>query len=104
MQKNIGLEKAAYKEKLSLIWIKSRGKCNCCKVSLNEWNLNTHHKNPKLPLSKVNKVMNLVSLCKTCHKLVHNENPITNTKGGKKIEQLRKLLKEGKQVRLSRIN
>ncbi|MED5102889.1 MULTISPECIES: group II intron reverse transcriptase/maturase [Niallia] len=75
---------------------RDRGKCNCCKVSLYEWNLNTHHKNPKLPLNKVNKVINLVSLCKTCHKLVHNENPVTHTKGGKKIEQLRKLLKEAK--------
>lgn len=23
---------------------RDRGKCNCCKVQLNEWNLNTHHK------------------------------------------------------------
>ncbi|WP_232336872.1 group II intron reverse transcriptase/maturase [Planococcus lenghuensis] len=70
---------------------RDRGKCVCCSTALNAGNLHIHHKQRNLPLVKVNKVSNLVSLCKTCHKLIHNDNPVDYKKGSKKILRLREL-------------
>ncbi len=48
-------------------------KCNACGEVLNSENLETHHKRPYLPLERINKVDNLVSLCMRCHNLIHSE-------------------------------
>lgn len=52
-------------------YLRDRGKCKCCQLEL--WtNFETHHVNPKLTPDLINKVANLASLCKRCHKLLHS--------------------------------
>lgn len=52
-------------------YLRDRGKCKCCQLEL--WtNFETHHVNPKLPPNLINKVTNLASLCRRCHKLLHS--------------------------------
>lgn len=76
----------------------NRDKCQCkvCNVPLFHGNLHTHHKNPFLSISLINKVSNLASLCTRCHGLVHSEepNPFNNgTKPFTKLEAYRKEVK-----------
>jgi hypothetical protein len=52
---------------------RDKGKCKICSSDLNLQNLETHHINPNLPLSKLNKVNNLASLCIACHNNIHSE-------------------------------
>ena len=77
----------------------NRDKCRCkiCGVLLTSSNLNTHHKDPKLPIEKINKVSNLVSTCIWCHDLIHTdvENPfLEGSKESKQLEKFRKVTKE----------
>lgn len=77
----------------------NRDKCECkvCKEFLYSGNLHTHHKNRFLPLDRINKVSNLVSLCTDCHNNVHNsyQNPFKKeSKEYKKLESYRKLVEK----------
>lgn len=70
-------------------------KCNVCKTELNHENLETHHIRPYLPLDKINKVSNLVSLCMKCHNLVHSNKEISlGEKERKKIQTYREKLRK----------
>jgi RNA-directed DNA polymerase len=73
---------------------RDRGKCKCCGTNLNAESLQCHHKNPKLLLDRVNKVTNLVSLCKNCHNSVHGGELPSDEKVAKKITKLRGYLKK----------
>src|SRR2546430_2175858 len=95
---------SASKEKRNFEYYMNRGyalnrdKCQCkvCRVTLDQGNLHTHHKNPFLPLDQINKVSNLASLCTRCHDLVHNQEPNPFGKGTKpaaKLEAYRKQVK-----------
>ncbi|MGH1262812.1 group II intron reverse transcriptase/maturase [Bacillus cereus] len=53
---------------------RDKGQCKICKCRLDATNVNIHHNKPKLPLDIVNKVMNLSSLCKACHGMIHDGN------------------------------
>lgn len=69
-------------------------KCNVCKEELHHENLETHHIRPYLPLDKINKVNNLVSLCMECHNLVHsNKEILLGEKESKKILMYREKLR-----------
>jgi hypothetical protein len=47
---------------------RDKGKCKVCEIALTGFgDTEIHHVDPDLPLDKVNKVSNLVTLCKTCH-------------------------------------
>jgi RNA-directed DNA polymerase len=52
---------------------RDKGKCRVCKEFLLSEETHTHHIDPKLPLDKVNRVVNLASVHKTCHKLIHED-------------------------------
>ncbi|MCL6592254.1 MAG: group II intron reverse transcriptase/maturase [Firmicutes bacterium] len=51
---------------------RDKGKCRVCKNKLHVSDVEIHHIKPCLPLDKVNKVMNLASVCKGCHRKIHN--------------------------------
>lgn len=72
---------------------RDKGKCKCCGKNLNSESLRCHHKDPQLPMDKVNKVTNLVSLCKECHIAVHGSELPNDEKIAKKIDKLRGYLK-----------
>ncbi len=51
---------------------RDKGKCRICGTELNSKNVHTHHINPRLSLSRVNRVVNLLSVCTTCHHRIHS--------------------------------
>jgi len=68
--------------------------CNVCRAELVAGNRECHHKNPNLPMDQVNRVGNLVWLCRRCHDYVEHglpEGHHLNAKQRKKIEELRKI-------------
>jgi len=71
---------------------RDKGKCRCCGMALfSASNKECHHVQGNLPLSKVNRVMNLAWVCEPCHEMIHNS-PIpegTTAKMRKKIENFR---------------
>lgn len=52
---------------------RDKGKCRICKEFLLPEETHTHHIDPKLPLDMVNRVVNLASVYKACHKLIHGD-------------------------------
>lgn len=52
---------------------RDKGKCRVCSEFLSTYETDTHHINPRLPLSMVNKVGNLASTHNQCHKDIHNK-------------------------------
>ncbi|WP_226280826.1 group II intron reverse transcriptase/maturase [Cytobacillus oceanisediminis] len=69
---------------------RDKGKCRACTTFLYGGNPHCHHKNNSLPLNKVNKVNNLITLCNKCHELVHSQKEVQlNSKGTKLILTLR---------------
>lgn len=77
------------------IFNRDKGLCSCCGSKLNPKRFNCHHKNPKLPLEKVNKSSNLTSVCIGCHKLIHNHDDVRKLyikKIADKIVKLKELL------------
>lgn len=73
---------------------RDKGKCRVCGCNLGKDNIHTHHNNPKLPSEDVNRVKNLTSVCKTCHRRIHNEKDYSflETKVWKKIQSFREKL------------
>lgn len=75
---------------------RDKGNCKCCKQPLLAENMHCHHVQNKLPMDKINKVMNLAWLCIPCHRMVHNS-PIpegADHKMRKKIDKYRQQLSE----------
>ncbi|MGN7300319.1 group II intron reverse transcriptase/maturase [Ferdinandcohnia sp. SAFN-114] len=72
---------------------RDKGKCKCCKEVVAGFNVHCHHINPYLPLNEVNKVMNLATICKSCHSIIHYlSNVEKDAKTMKKIEKYREKL------------
>ena len=71
---------------------RDKGKCKCCGQPLFTVDRKRcHHVNSKLPVDKINKVVNLAWMCDACHRMVHNS-PIPEgieLKTRKKIEKYR---------------
>lgn len=65
-----------------------RGKCRICKDDLHKDNVYTHHVRPYLPLSEVNKVKNLATVCMSCHKTIHNNIDYTDILDKKQLKKL----------------
>lgn len=72
------------------------GACKACKVDLTVANYHCHHNKPFLSLDKINKVSNLSSVCRDCHKLIHGTGMVNDSKRMAKINKYRKLLTENK--------
>ena len=75
---------------------RDKGKCKCCGNAFSPMlQKNCHHVKNKLPLDRINKVPNLVWLCETCHRMVHNSPipPELNAKTVGKIMKYREKLK-----------
>lgn len=74
---------------------RDKGKCKCCGTIFSEAvPKRCHHVNNKLPIERINKVVNLAWLCEPCHRMVHNS-PIPScidAKTVRKIEKYRKKL------------
>jgi 5-methylcytosine-specific restriction endonuclease McrA len=91
-------QNSASKQKYNFEYYMNRGyalnrdKCRCkiCGTPLLRGNLQTHHKNPFLPIDQTNTVSNLASLCTECHGLVHNQMPNPFGKGTKAYAKLGK--------------
>ena len=75
---------------------RDKGQCKCCKQSLydNPYK-RCHHIDNKLPIDKINKVINLAWVCEKCHRMIHNSPipPNTDVKVIRKIEKYRQKLK-----------
>jgi group II intron reverse transcriptase/maturase len=54
------------------VFNRDKGKCKMCGEILWSENAHIHHIDPKLPLHLINRVPNLVSVCKDCHQMIHN--------------------------------
>ncbi|MEY9971946.1 RNA-directed DNA polymerase [Lysinibacillus sp. RC46] len=69
---------------------RDKGKCKCCKVVVAGFNVHCHHINKFLPMEKINKVMNLATICKGCHSVIHNKNlSVVDASVMKKINKYR---------------
>lgn len=75
---------------------RDKGKCKCCGKILNGGIIgHCHHVDNKLPIDKINKVLNLAWVCMDCHHMIHNS-PLVNVdvKTEKKIRKYREKLKK----------
>ena len=67
---------------------RDKSKCRVCSEPIAGYELETHHIDPGLPIEKVNKVPNLASTHRNCHKLIHSKADVSqmvNKKVSKKI-------------------
>lgn len=72
---------------------RDKGKCKCCGFEFKGYNIHCHHINKTLSLEKINKVMNLATICKRCHIVIHNKSmSIDNTSVMNKINKYREKL------------
>lgn len=84
-------------------YLRDHGKCRCCKQLIQPMKLECHHKDPGLPIGKLNKVSNLLSMCKRCHKLLHSKKEkeeldnLLPPDAVKQIMKLRKIIKNSKE-------
>lgn len=67
---------------------REKGKCIACKDFVNSGTMECHHKQTDLHIKLINKVRNLATLCKKCHREVHE----TSESNNKKIIQVREKL------------
>jgi len=74
---------------------RDKGKCRVCDVDILPMDLHTHHINPKLNLDRINKVVNLASVHKWCHELIHSTTKVNDGKMQKKIDNFRNKLQSG---------
>lgn len=54
------------------VFNRDKGKCKICKCEVDKYNVHIHHERPKLPLNEVNRVCYLATVCKDCHKKIHD--------------------------------
>lgn len=76
---------------------RDKGKCKVCGTYLNNFNYRCHHKMNKLPINMINKVKNLISVCNSCHKIIHSNKEVEETDSFDKsaiirLNKLRKLI------------
>lgn len=57
---------------------RDKGECRCCKAPLMSFSVHTHHVEPDLPINEINRVKNLASVCKDCHKRIHNDSDLSD--------------------------
>lgn len=89
------------------VYNRDKGKCKCCGYTLFHNNVHVHHKNPNLPLTKINKTQNLELVCIPCHKLIHNYvdvKALLPKKVAERIESLRVSLKKKTLQREKQLN
>ena len=73
---------------------RDKGKCKCCKTWLSEESgMYCYHIDTKLPMEKVNKVQNLIWLCRKCYRMANNGPipPGTDEKVIKKIQKYKRM-------------
>jgi len=70
---------------------RDKGKCRICGESIAGHELETHHIDPNLPIEKVNKVPNLASTHRNCHKLIHNGTDVSRMVNKKTYQKILKL-------------
>lgn len=73
---------------------RDKGRCKCCKTWLSEESgMYCYHINTKLPMEKVNKVQNLIWLCRNCYRMANNGPipPGTDEKVIKKIQKYKRM-------------
>ena len=99
-QRSASMEKRNFEYYMNRGYALNRDKCQCkvCATLLLRGNLQTHHKNPSLPLDQINKVSNLASLCRRCHDLVHSDKPNPFGRGTKPFAKLEAYRNEVKNV------
>lgn len=74
---------------------RDKGKCKVCGEPIAGHELETHHIDTNLPIDQVNKVPNLASTHRSCHKLIHGKtdvNHLVSKKVNKKILKFRERL------------
>jgi hypothetical protein len=61
-----------------IVYNRDKGRCRICNkiIPINE--VNIHHKNTELKMDKINKVDNLITLCKNCHYFEHKKSKPKN--------------------------
>lgn len=62
----------------SLAYNRDKGKCRICRQEIHPADLHVHHRQPYLPLNRVNKVKELASLHRRCHETVHSTKDLSN--------------------------
>jgi len=72
---------------------RDKGRCKICGVWLDNKDVETHHLKSTLPIDEVNRVPNLVSLCRVCHHLVHRKEMEKEHTKHLEIRQIKKLEK-----------
>ncbi|HFL3605518.1 TPA: HNH endonuclease signature motif containing protein [Clostridioides difficile] len=80
------------------VYNRDRFKCKICGGLMLPHEVIIHHVNPKLDITLVNKVMNLITVHEYCHKLIHNDDDITTlfSKTQKSIKKYREKLENWK--------
>lgn len=73
---------------------RDKGKCVACKNMVYIGDIHCHHKRSNLPRKLINKMNNLVTLCRKCHNKVHSGELTEN----KKILELRNILEREKKI------
>lgn len=73
------------------VFLIDKGKCRCCGETITSFdNIHCHHRKPWLPLNQVNKVENLATVCKYCHRKIHGLMPnVGTTQMMKKIDKFK---------------
>lgn len=76
------------------VYNRDRFKCKICGGLMLPHEVIIHHVNPKLDITLVNKVTNLITVHEYCHKLIHNDDDITtlSSKTQKSIKKYREKL------------
>lgn len=72
---------------------RDKGKCRICGLYPNKKNVKIHHITKKLPINQVNKVKNLMTVCKKCYQKIHSRSRIEgDSEENEKILKYRELM------------
>ena len=74
--KNKGIYNFEYFMNREYAFNRDNWKCKCCGKMLLPEEVHIHHVNNKLPIHKINKVVNLVTTCIWCHGQIHSANEV----------------------------
>lgn len=89
-----GLTNFEYYMNREYAYNRDKGKCKCCKTWLSEESgMYCYHIDTKLPMEKVNKVQNLIWLCRKCYRMANNGPipPGTDEKVIKRIQKYKRM-------------